>query len=892
MSNGLDALPPYTSTSVMKSFLARVRRSTTAATKTTAAADPVEDDTSQAGRVATRKNKFALHDDFEAQQDVSHDFQQLSTLDSAAAANCPLVTRLPLELHIMIIAELLLLSQQEDDDIAVEEDVAVDAYLACLRTCRAWRHVWLSEQIWRGLAEEWMPGFGEMLRLEEEEGGTRGGKTIGDTVREHQLDSSGDVLCGHDRGSGPDQHQDNDGRAERFRRMLLARQRRRSGMFSSALHYGMRLQDDQLFRISTAVPAHEGGVHRISTGSDSDDNDNDGLRGSGSAALQPEPASSSAPARLCKPPPPPTTHFRFMMHNSGRVAWWPQAYARPYSAVVDDLRTGQRRMYDFPGNGGEQVGYTAAMSSELLLMGRGRVLRAWHLGLDVLRTATFPVEIVRVFVEGERVVAVGRHCEVFLWRFVVGGGGGEDGKMEKEEKEEDEEKQGGWRAVDSEVLGQCFARGLVRASGLVELPPTSPPHRVGLRLCEDGVLLDFILHPVVKDVFFVVTFSSGTEHSLQVHEICGAAGGGSGDKVRRVAVYQPSAEDMSVFQDLGDHHGYLRWEKVDSHGGYCLMMINGIEGYWARHQDGISDVVGQDEIDGSEAVDEDPVSREQRHARCCGRPEAAYTVVAVCFNVYTKEFDFVVFHPPWHFAVGSWHVWNGLLYTPDGRTSRDLIIATRRCSARRRPGGCTARDSTGAPEVATTTAEQDETASQGTGCFTTVEHIKESTKSGTVVEGLNDNDGGPVFATRAPFVMSLADERLFLADPEKPGVDSARSCIAHVLDTFQTHPPTLSSLPLLSELQAEVARAQRRSASLRQQEPPSHGRQRVLGDEGILLFVEYQDYTAWGFGRDVIVSSAAADTRDGGGSKGKKAKGGEDRSRSVARMLPWGRNRA
>lgn len=834
-----------------------------------------------------RKNKSALYDGFEAQQDVSQGFQRLNMLDSAAVANCPLITRLPLELHIMIIGELLLI--QQDDDITVEEDVAIDAYLACLRTCRAWRHVWLSEQIWRGLAEEWMPGFGEMLRLEEEEGGTRGGKTIGDTVREHQLDSRGGISGGYDRGSGPGPQRDYDGRAERFRRMLLARQRRRSGMFSSALHYGMRLQDDQLFRISTAVPAHEGGVHRISTDSDSDDSNDDGPRGS---ALQAKPASSSAPARPCKPPPT-ATHFRFMIHNSGRVAWWPQAYARPYSAVVDNLRTGQRRMYNFPGNGGEQVGYTAAMSSELLLMGRDRVLYAWHLGLDVLRTATFPVEIVRVFVEGGRVVAVGRHCEVFFW-WVDVDGGGEGGKMKDGEKEEDEEKQGGWRAVDSEVLGQCFVRGLVRASGLVELPPTSPPHRVGLRLCEDGMLLDFILHPVVTDVFFVVTFSPGTEHSLQVHEICGAAGGGGGGKARRLAVYQPSAEDMTVFQDLGDHHGYLRWEKVDLHGGYCLMMINGVEGCWAQHRDG-SDVVSLDETHRetpeNEAADEGSASRQQQQRTRCGRPEAAYTVVAVCFNVYTREFDFVVFHPPWHFAVGSWHVWDGLLCTPDGRTSRDLIIATRRCSARRRLGGCVSRDSTEAEAAEVVTTTEEETVSQATRCFTTVEHIKESTRGGAVVEEINDNHG-PVFATRAPFVMSLADERLFLADPDKPGVDSARRCIAHVLDTSQTHPPMLPSSALHGELQVEEARVQRKNASLWQQELPSHGRQRVLGDEGILLFVEYQDYTAWGFGRDVIVSSAAADTRDGGGGKGKKAKGGEGRSRSVARMLPWGRNRA
>ena len=183
-----------------------------------------------------------------------------------------------------------------------------------------------------------------------------------------------------------------------------------------------------------------------------------------------------------------------------------------------------------------------------------------------------------------------------------------------------------------------------------------------------------------------------------------------------------------------------------------------------------------------------------------------------------------------------------------------------------------------------TKTDQDESKSQVT-CFTTVEHTKD-TRGGSLTEGSNDE--GPVFAARAPFVMSLADERRFLADPHRPGADSARRCIAHVLDTFQAHRPVMSLPPSLhGELQIEAR--SRRNAS-QQHEPLHHGKQRILGDEGLLLFVDYQNYTAWGFGKDVIVSSAAASTRDEREGKG-KTKGNEGRGASVAKMLPWVRNR-
>ncbi|KAH7031586.1 uncharacterized protein B0I36DRAFT_324242 [Microdochium trichocladiopsis] len=649
------------------------------------------------------------------------------------------------------------------------------------------------------------------------------------------------------------------GADEHFRRMLVARQRRRHGMFTTALHYGMRLADDQLFRVSLAVPTHEGGVHTVFKDDDDVDSDDDmdldrlfrgnGGRSNGRSSFRPtdererksgRETASHSPRRK------PATHFRFMMYNNGRVAWWPQAYARPYSAVVDDLRTGVRRMYDFPAHGLRQTGYTAAMSSELLLMGRGCVLHAWHLRLDRLQTATFPRAIERVFVEADRVVAVARNSDVFYWRY----------------GEEEEEAGCCWRALDmgdddvddygGRGLGGCFARGRVRMSGLVELPPTSPPHRMGLRLCEDGMLLDFILHPVVMDTLFVVTFS--TDHRLCVHEIRDVGRGG-----RRFATYQPQSDDMTVFEDLSEH-GYLRWEKIDSHGGYCLMMVNGEETRWARHRDGGHNLAHAHE-QGHDHEDDSA-----QPGSPCAQPDAAYTVVAICFNIYTREFDFVVYHPPWHFAT-SWHLWNGLLFTPDGKTGRDLVIASRRCSH----------------HSTTHTYSSDEDTSSARGpegpriptYYTTTEETQVNSRDHATSHPKEDR---PVFARRRRFAMSHADQQSILADSQLPG---AASVIEHIAHTYSPSEP----LPGITGL------PDRSTGGSRENVPLQHRKQRILGDDGLLVFVDDQDYTVWGFGLDLVAEKGNDGIHDGASGRGRggrgKGKGNQSRSASMARILPW-----
>ncbi|KXJ88232.1 hypothetical protein Micbo1qcDRAFT_166873 [Microdochium bolleyi] len=677
-----------------------------------------------------------------------------------------------------------------------------------------------------------MPGVVEMIRLGGGDGGDDSkrsgteasierrcaqeavskGSTLSAEGKRQQLrfrDGGQDLPGTSGPGAGGRQSRE----AEQFQRLLHAARRRRTGNFAAALHYGRKLgRNERLFRVSTAVPAEEGGVHdAFESESESDSDGHDGPSKAGDRA-----GHKGSPAERRRRPPKPT-HFRFMMYNNARLAWWPQAYARPYLAVVDDLRSGERRKYEFPRHGREQAGYTTAMSSRLLLMGKRNLLHAWHFGTDRIQTAEFPLDIERVFVEADRLLAVAQSTgDVYYWRY------GEE-----------------WRAVDMQLLKGCYARGRVRASGLVELPPTSPPHRIGLRLCEDGMLLDFILHPAVASRFFVVTFS--TAYELRVYEVDlsqsgGGDAGGDGDGGARagavVGVYTPRNEDMSVFRDLPDHHGYLRWEKIDSHGGYCLMMLNGEETRWARHREG-GGLIDPEEstIDSNDDPGEgDHMSRQQ-----CTQLDAPYTVVAVCFNIYTKKFDFVVYHPPWQFAGQSWHIWNGLLYTPDGRTGRDVIIASRRCTSGRRHGEVAERGGGMAQTVARVP------------CYTTTAldlgtqvDRNASNRQATDISSMNQ----PAITRRSHSVLTDTDIQHALVDSALPGSDAILAHIDHVLDPHQKYSPSQSlACPAAAEALA-------RSPDGRQTPHYQVGNQRILGDEGSLMFVDDQDYTVWSFSGD------------------------------------------
>ncbi|KAI1409215.1 hypothetical protein F5Y13DRAFT_170465 [Hypoxylon sp. FL1857] len=296
---------------------------------------------------------------------------------------------------------------------------------------------------------------------------------------------------------------------EMFRQALHKIQRRISGKFASALHHELKLESEQFFTLSKGVPVLEGGVHCY--------NDVDGLGIDPSDPFTPMP--------------------RFMMYDNGRIAWWPEAYPLPYLAVVDDLRTRKRRIYLFPDHEDEKRGYRTAMSNKLLLMGRGRILHAWHLELDQYASVEVPEDFVRCNPEGETVLIVTKTANVFVWKF------GQELQYLDTTGCYDKAPVGIAHPYD-------FISGQYRSS-----------QNVGSRLAS-GVLLDFIISPIEDNVFFVITYNPAPRKELRI------------DEIRNGQVTETYRLDGSKLANLmPDPVDFtnLRWEKINFYGGYCLM---------------------------------------------------------------------------------------------------------------------------------------------------------------------------------------------------------------------------------------------------------------------------------------------------------------------------------
>ncbi|OTB02056.1 hypothetical protein M426DRAFT_13896 [Hypoxylon sp. CI-4A] len=449
---------------------------------------------------------------------------------STLNATPDIVTRLPFELHIFILAHL----EPKDIDVG-------------LSTCRGWRDIWLSDEIWPRLARKWFPGLEEHIR--------------------------NSAFYGLDQG-------------EMFRRALHRIQRRVSGKFASAVHYEMRLESEHFFTLSKAVPVPEGGVHNY--------DDVNGLEFGANA------------------------HFpRFMVYNGGRIGWWPEAYLLPYLAVVDDLRTRKRRAYLFPNNKGETQGYRTAMSDKLLLMGRGKTLHAWHLDLDRLSSAEFPEEFVRCIPEGDTTLIVTKNAELYLWKF-------------------------GREPVHVDVTG-CYEKGPVGTSHPYDFISGQfvSSYNVGSRLVQNGTLLDFIISPTEDNVFFVITYRK----ELQVHEIrCGELAG----------TYCLTRNKWTDFIMEPVDFTNLRWEKIDSYGGYCLMQA-------------ISKTPHPSNADAT------------REATC---PPTSNTLVSVCFNIYTKRFTIPHYHhTECHNHQSACQIWNSRIAASDMDSPRGPVMSLRPCAS-------------------------------------------------------------------------------------------------------------------------------------------------------------------------------------------------------------------
>ncbi|KAI2624515.1 hypothetical protein GGS21DRAFT_493931 [Xylaria nigripes] len=292
-------------------------------------------------------------------------------------------------------------------------------------------------------------------------------------------------------------------------------------------------------------------------------------------------------------------YTRFMIYSNGRVAWWPEAYSMPYLAVVDDLRTRVRRAYLFPNHDKRSRGYKTAMGKTLFIMGHETKLHVWHLELNRLESFEVPENPERCITEGETVLVVSQTSDVYIWKFGQ--------KLQH---------------INMHRLS-CYPREHVVSGG-----PTTWPPRIwlssqrGLHLRYSRLLIDFILSPTVSGVFFVGTLAIDESRKLTVHEI------------RDGEIAATYVLEERIFSDpRTTERGLLRWEKLNSFGGYSLVRVI-----------------------------QEPATADD--ACPCGRKSRE--LVSLCFNIYTRSFSILRHHLG---ELSPWisHVWNDRLLIMDAR---------------------------------------------------------------------------------------------------------------------------------------------------------------------------------------------------------------------------------
>lgn len=373
-------------------------------------------------------------------------------------------------------------------------------------------------------------------------------------------------------------------RGDAFRCALVKHQLLKQGRFSHAMRLGLRLETDHFYKLSRNVSVERGGVH--------------------------------AYAEVREPQPDAERFSRFRLYCDGRIAWWPEPYALPYIAVVDDLRTRSRRLYSFPHHHENQVGYQAALGDKLFIMGNGCTLHAWHLETDTHHSIEVPYPFKRCVTEQETVLVIAKDSTVYLWKF-----GGD------------------FRTID---MSSVYEKAAVTWGDQGDfVPSVLGPHRVGLWLRSLSIAIDFIVHPIIEDTFFVVILRSGV---LSVHEI------NSGQLVKSHTM----PADMLSRTAL-ETAGQLRWEKVDSRGGYNLLSIYPVSRGSAHDDDGLEELC------------------REISCRCqTWWTVGGHTLVSVCFNVHTRLFE-VTRHQPFTFhQPRTFHIWDqqllcaGRPYSPNG----------------------------------------------------------------------------------------------------------------------------------------------------------------------------------------------------------------------------------
>jgi hypothetical protein len=358
-----------------------------------------------------------------------------------------------------------------------------------------------------------------------------------------------------------------------FQHALVKQCQRRHGCFSRALLHGLQLEADSFFKLNKSVAVTDGGIHSYLD------------------ARDPEPDLNR--------------FARFRLYNSGRIAWWPEPYALPYLAVIDDLRTRERRVYSFPHHRGEQAGYQIALGDKLFIMGKEHILHVWHLENNTHLEVELPYHFKRCVTERETVLIVAKDSAVYLWKFGQG--------------------------LESVDMSSIYERAPVTLGDQGDFVlSVLGPHRVGLWLRSKNIAIDFIIHPTEEDVLFAVTLRAGT---LTVHEL---------QHGRLVNSYK-LGETMLSPRAL-ELSRQLRWEKIDSRGGYNLLSIYPTP--WGTP---------------AEDHDFDELCREIS-CRCqTWWQVGGHTLVSVCFNVYTKTFQVLRHQPPSFHQPKTFHIWNDQL---------------------------------------------------------------------------------------------------------------------------------------------------------------------------------------------------------------------------------------
>ncbi|KAM7200317.1 hypothetical protein V8F20_005294 [Naviculisporaceae sp. PSN 640] len=448
--------------------------------------------------------------------------------------------------------------------------------LSVLNVCRSWRAILLSPEIWTPFADLLLPGLALHIRASSPP-----------TV---------DEPC-----TGTAQQYEGGKAFYRALRMFHLRSAANGGRFWRVKHRVVRLLDDNSQNNSRDPPS---AVSKTAVPIATSDRDDGRVHSIGQVlpALGLDLATTDGDHQGLS---------RIKLYSHGRLAWWPEAWHMPFFAVVDDLRSGSRKMYLFPGQLEDEGqvydrqrrrGWKTALGKMLFVMGQEDVgVCVWHLEKDEMKRLRLPEGAFdRCVVHGERLLFVGRrNGEVWLWDW-------ETGLVQ---------------TVDVAGMG-CYAAGPVRMGGQMVLgypPNPRPPPKVGLRLQETDEKVDFIHHPTRNNVFYVLKWD---ELDLVAYEIT------SGELTATVVCPRQSlAHRIMQLSRTEDTVHYLRSERCDAYGGYCLLTAS----------------IATDSIC-------DPP---------CGC-EWRVGLGSVCFNVYTKTFSALIHHAICD-GTPDTHLWDGLL---------------------------------------------------------------------------------------------------------------------------------------------------------------------------------------------------------------------------------------